>query len=83
MRSKIYLALKEFEEKLHREFPEAEFEVEEPFEDEDLSLEIYLPMRGPKVSKRIAGFLVDLEEKYGVDFTYVLLLKDRASVEQG
>jgi len=78
MKSKIYPALKEFEEKLHGEFPEAEFEVEEPFEDEDLSLEIYLHKRGPKVSKKIAGYLVDLEEKYGVDFAYVLLLKEGA-----
>lgn len=76
MKSEIYPALKEFEEKLHREFPGAVFEVEDPFEDEDLSLEIYLPTRGPKVSKKIAGFLVDLEEGYGVDFSYALHLKD-------
>ena len=82
MKPEIYPALKKFEEKLHREFPEAAFDVEEPFEDEDLSLEIYLHKRGPKVSKKIAGFLVDLEEDYGVGFSYVLHLKDRASVER-
>ncbi len=82
MKPKIYPALKEFEEKLHREFPEAEFEVEEPFDDEDLSLEVYLPIRSPKVNKKIAGILVDLEEEYGVDFSFVLHLKDRALVRE-
>ena len=83
MKTEIYPALKEFEEKLHRAFPEEEFEVEEPFEDEDLSLEIYLPMKSPEVSKRIAGILVDLEERYGVDFSFVLHLKDGVPATKG
>jgi hypothetical protein len=45
MKPGTYQALKEFEERLHAAFPEATFELIDPFGGNDISVEIFLHVK--------------------------------------
>jgi hypothetical protein len=68
MKPGVYQALKEFEERLLAAFPEATFELIDPFGGNDVAVEIFLHVEAYTYEERVklSEIGADIEEKYDV-----------------
>jgi hypothetical protein len=78
MKPATYEALKTFDMRLHRAFPEATFRLIEPFEGYDMAVEVTLPVGKITWQNRmqLAEITAALEEEYDV---YIGLLTKAAT----
>jgi len=74
MKSRIYEALKEFEARLSQRLPGSTFRLIEPFEGNDIGVEIVLPVERVSFEerKKLSDIAAEIEEEYDIYFGMVI-----------
>ena len=68
MKAEVYQALKEFEQRFQESFPEATFQLTDPYDDDDAAIDVFLHTKAVTYEDRmkLAEIGTDIEEKYDV-----------------
>ena len=68
MKQEVYEALKEFENRFKKNFPDYNFQLVDPFEGHDVGIEITVPNERIewKERRKLSDIAADIEEKYDV-----------------